>query len=189
MMESTDPLIALGLNDRQTRFVRAYCAPKNNFNGVRAYCEAYGVCYGSAYRTAQVNASKLLSKTIIQEAVDVERARLLARHDDIAEEVLQKWLTIVSADIFDFVDCDGQTATLKPLCDIPPHLLTCIKSIVPTAHGVNLTLHDRNRALENLAKALGLFVDRVENVSRDYENLIERCERKRRKQKNKDNTE
>ena len=189
MTESTDPLIALGLNDKQARFVRAYCAPQNNFNATKAYYEAYGLCSESSYKTAQVNASKLLSKTIIQQAVDMERARILERHDDITNEILQKWWTMTSVSIFDFVDLHGQTPTIKPLPEIPPHLRPAIKSIVSTAHGINVTLHDKNKALENLAKVLGLFVDRVQSINEPYESLIERCERQRRKQKNKDNTE
>lgn len=168
------------LNDKQQAFVRAYCNPKNNYNATRAYCEAYGICYQRAYRSAQVGASKLLSKSIIQRAIDNERKRILERHDDMVDTIIQQWLTIGTTDITQLLDIQGQTVKLKEFSEVPPHLLMCIKSVKNTAHGVDVTFHDKLRALENLAKTLGMFTTVVHNTNEPYESLVEKIERQRK---------
>jgi hypothetical protein len=69
------------------------------------------------------------------------------------------------------------------MSEIPQHLRSCIQSIKTTSNGVEVKFHDKNKALENLARALGMFYERVQNVNSDYESIVEKVERKRREAK------
>lgn len=61
------------LNVNQKKFCKIYASDREFFgNGVQAYSEAYnvGLSTKSKYKTAQVNASKLLSNAIILEEIN-----------------------------------------------------------------------------------------------------------------------
>lgn len=58
------------LTPKQERFCQLFVSEEFFGNGTQAYSEAYDVDLSESYRTAQVNASKLLSNTIICDRIN-----------------------------------------------------------------------------------------------------------------------
>lgn len=174
----------LGLNPQQEDFVYWYCHPDMGYNGTRAYCKAYDKDDIDDYNTAAVNASKLLKITKIMDAIDLERKRRLESHEDLANFVMGEWYKMAQADVTEALNIVGPIIMVKDVSEIPQHLRNCIQSIKTTSNGVEVKFYDKHKALENLGKCLGMFVERVQNVNEDYESLVERVEKKRRTEKN-----
>nr|DAU13496.1 MAG TPA: Terminase small subunit [Caudoviricetes sp.] len=170
----------LGIMPQQQDFVYFYCHPDYGYNATRAYCKAYGLNDIDDYSTAASNASKLLKTTKIMDAVDIERARRLESHEDLARFVLAEWYKMAQADITEALNIRGPIVMVRDMAEIPQHLRSCIQSIKTTSTGVEVKFHDKNKALENLGRALGMFVERVQNVNEGYESLVDRVERQRR---------
>lgn len=170
----------LGLNAQQEEFVVTYCRPDFNFNGTRAYGQVYGIDLDAEYNTAQVNASRLLSNAMVMRAVDIERNRRAESHEDLARFVLNEWYKMANVSITDLLNITGPIVMVKDLAEIPAHLHSCIETIKTTSNGVEVKLRDRDKALENMAKALGMFVDKTQNLNEDYETLVEKISRERR---------
>lgn len=169
----------LGLNPQQEDFVYWYCHPDMSYNGTRAYAKAYGLSDIDDYNTAQSAASRLLSNVMVMDAVDLERKRRLNSHEELAEFVMGEWYKLAQSDITQALNIAGPIVMIKDLSEIPQHLRSCIKSVKTTSSGVEVVFHDKNKALDSLAKALGMFIERTQNVNEDYESLVDKIERKR----------
>lgn len=174
----------LNINIKHQHFVYWYCHPDIGYNATRAYAKAYGYDGIDNYAGCAVNASKLLNNTNILDAVDIERNRRIHKHEEVATFVMNEWKKLATADITDVIDISGDVVTVKEISKIPQHLRSCIKSIKATSNGFEVTFYDKNKALENLAKTLGMFVEKTQNVNDAYESLVEKIERKRRELKN-----
>jgi len=171
------------LNNRQQAFVREYCNPSNGFSATHAYARAYGLDLTTQYDSAKRSASRLISTNVhVMGAIEVEKRRILERHDNMVDMIMQQWLIIGTVDITELLDIQSQTVRLKELSELPPYLLACIKSVKNTAYGIDVTFHDKHRALEKMAKALGLFTTVVQNANEPYEDLVSRIDRLRREQ-------
>lgn len=176
------------LNERQKSFVYWYCHPDYAYNATRAYCKAYGLDDIENYNSANASAARLLANVSIMDAIDVESKRRMEKHEDLAQFVLNEWHKMAMLDPTQFLNICGPIVTFKDVSEIPQHLRSCIKSIKTTSNGVEVAFHDKNKALENLARALGMFVDKVQNVNEDYESLVQKVERKRREKKGTENS-
>lgn len=170
----------LGLNPKQQSFVVAYCSPDFNFNGTRAYCDAYEMSDIDDYASAAASATRLLKDVKIMRAIDIEMAKRRENHEELADFVMKEWHKMAMADITEALNIVGPIIMVKDISEIPQHLRNCIKSIKTTSNGVEVVFHDKHKALENLAKALGMFIERTQNVNSEYESLVEKIERKRR---------
>lgn len=173
----------LELNEQQQDFVYWYCHPEYGYNATRAYCKAYGRSDIDDYMPAAAAASRLLKDVKIMDAVDIERARRMNDHEELATFVMAEWHKMAMADITEALNITGPIVMVKDISEIPQHLRNCIKSIKTTSNGVEVVFHDKHKALENLAKALGMFVERTQNVNGEYESLVDKIERKRREAK------
>ncbi|MGB0817799.1 MAG: terminase small subunit [Candidatus Puniceispirillaceae bacterium] len=173
----------LNLNPKQQSFVYWYCHPDYSYNATRAYCKAYGHSDIDDYQSAASSAHNLLKNTKIMDAIDIERKRRLESHEELAEFVMQEWYKMAQVDVTQALNITGPIIMVKDVSEIPQHLRSCIQSIKTTSNGVEVRFHDKNKALENLAKALGMFVEKVQNVNEGYESLVERVEKKRRAEK------
>jgi phage terminase small subunit len=173
----------LDLNPQQQDFVYFYCHPDVGYNGTRAYCKAYGLSDIDDYASAATSAGRLLKNVEIMDAVDIERKRRLESHEDLANFVMAEWYKMAQADITEALNITGPIVMVKDLSEIPQHLRNCIKSVKTTSSGVEVAFHDKHKALENLAKALGMFVERTQNVNSEYESLVEKIDRKRREER------
>jgi phage terminase small subunit len=171
------------LTAKQQAFVYWYCHPEYNYNSTRAYCKAYDLGDIDDYASAASSASRLLKNVNIMDAIDIERRRRIEDHEQLAEFVLKQWHNMAQADITEALNIVGPIIMVKDLSEIPQHLRSCIKSIKTTSNGVEVVFHDKHKALENLAKALGMFIERTQNVNETYESLVDKVERKRREAK------
>lgn len=167
----------LGLNPQQQLFVVVYCRPDIGFNGTRAYIEAYALDAIDDYMVAAQSASRLLKNVKVQAAITIEMDRLVNDHDRLAKAVLNSWATTAFADALGVLEVSGPFVTLKSIEDIPPHLRVNVQSIENTANGIKVTLCSKDKARENIAKALGLFAEDNKQVGEGYESLVARLAR------------
>lgn len=175
-----DPLADLNLKEEWHRFVMEYTRIDVPRTLVMSYCIAYGLDYENDYDSASTSASRLLKNVKIAEAIARMRAHRVHNHEAMAEHVLRQWMETSMADPLEALNITGPIVMIKDISEIPVHMRSAIKSVETTANGIKLTLHDKSRALENIAKALGMFVEKKQTVSEDYESLIERVAKKKR---------
>ena len=173
----------LNLSEQQQDFVVAYCRPDMGYNATRAYSEAYGVDLEKDYLSCKNCAARSMTNNEIMKAIDIERARRLKKHEDIADKLIKRLDTMVDADILEMIDVVGPLVMLKDIQDVPAHLRPALKSIKVTSNGVEVTFQDKLKAIEMLGKAIGMFVDRVQNVNEDYESIVMKIDRERREGK------
>lgn len=137
-------------SDKRKLFIEAYLDCLNATEAARR----------AGYATPMQEGHRLLRIDEIKEAV---REGMQARAMP-ADEVLARLTAIASADIrdlFDF-DADGNMKKLKLTRDAPLYM---IKSLVPTAKGLKVELHDAQAALNTLAKHHGLLHDTNINLT------------------------
>ena len=162
------------LTDKQQAFVDEYM---RDFNGTQAAIRA-----GYSRRTAQEQASALLSKPIIAEVVARAKAERAARAGIDADRVLEEIKAIALARLGDFAEWDGDHFTLVPSHDIDPETGERVENVdtrviesvtfkevtYSTDNGEvtkierGIKMHNKLAALEKLAKHLGIVVDRKE---------------------------
>ncbi len=190
MSKATYPQFkGIDINQKQQAFVYWYCHPNYNYNATRAYCKAYDLSDIDDYASAATSAGRLLKNVDIMDAIDIERNRRMESHEELAQFVMNEWHKMAQADITEVLNIVGPIIMVKDVSEIPQHLRSCIKKIETTSSGVKVEFHDKNKALDSLAKALGMFVDKVQNVNEDYESLVDKIERKRalkKKERNND---
>lgn len=150
------------LTEKQKQFCLLYL---QYFNATKAYREVYQ----SAYTTAQVEGSRLLSKPKIQE--EMTRLKEAQRHDLYVDslDIKQQWLKQAFADITDFVefgkekvvvdkDEEGKDITrtfnyvyVKDSEEVDGSLIQEVKN---GRDGVSVKLYDKQKALQELQKFL-----------------------------------
>lgn len=173
----------LGLNLKQQAFVVAYVRPEVGFNATRAYMEAYGDTVDDAL-VAAAAASRLLRNVNVQRAVTIEISRLTQNHSKLAQAVLDSWAVTAFADWTEVLSVQGPFVYLRSVDEIPPHLKSQITSIENTQSGIRVKLCDRDKAKENIAMALGMFVEVKQTVGDDYESLVHKLAKEEEGQKN-----
>lgn len=99
----THPYAELGLNERQSLFVKVYCSPENNLNATRAYREVYDPDDEKDDNTLYVNASRLLSNAKVAKAVEIERNKRLADHEEIGKQLIKSWIEEINTDRCDVI--------------------------------------------------------------------------------------
>ena len=173
----------LGLTMKQQNFVLAYVRPDVGFNATRAYIEAYDLDESDRL-TAHAAGSRLLRNVKVQQAVSIEIARLAHDHDRVAKAIMEAWVSTAFADFFEYADIQGPFLVLKSHEDIPPHMRPHIQSIEQTAIGLKIRLCDKDKARENLAKAMGLFAEDHKQPGEKYETLVQRLAREQKEKTN-----
>lgn len=167
----------LGLTLKQQRFVLCYTRPDIAFNGTRAYIEAYDLDRVDDYMTAAASATNLLKNPKVQRAVSIELDRQLNDHDQLARRVMQEWQKLAFFDVTQFLNVSGPFVYLSSIDDLPAHFRPAIRSIENTQMGVKVTFHDKQKALESIAKGLGMFTENQRVVDEKYETLVQRLAR------------
>lgn len=155
------------LTPRQERFVEEYMIDSN---ATQAAIRA-----GYAVKGAEVTGCKLLRVPKVQALVDQKRTALAKRTEVSAERVIAEYCKIAFADMKDYVTIETATGNVRlDFSKIPAGGTAAIAEITQeeytdgvgeAAREVKRTkfkLHDKLRALDALAKHLGLFVDRSE---------------------------
>jgi ADP-heptose:LPS heptosyltransferase len=134
--------------------VAAYCGIAR-FNATKAYELAGYATRGSAGRR---EASKLLAKPRVAEAISDRFARLVERLSIMGgDEALEHLTVIARADIGKVLDPDD------PIAKLPDDVRATIKAVRPNRYGRVIELHDSMRAAELLAKAAGRLAKRHEH--------------------------
>lgn len=168
----------LGLTEKQKMFIYFYCHPDYNYHATRAYARAYDKDLEKDYSVCAERASKLLKQTNIQDGVDKQRSKFLKQQDTIAAGIFKEWYNMASTDLTDFYEEIGSfTGKITDLKQLPKHLRACIKSIKHSDNGCEITLYDKQKALDSLAKSFGLFVEKRQEIGGDYESIIDRLSR------------
>lgn len=153
-----------GLNEQQRRFVVEYLV---DLNGKQAAIRA-----GYSPKSAEVTASKLLTHPKVAEEIRKAAERREQRTGITADVVLSEFLRIARVDISGAFDENGD---LKPIHEIPEDVRRAISGVEvealfegrgeereQTGYLKKVKFWDKNRALEALAKHLGLLIDRSE---------------------------
>ena len=97
----------------------------------------------------------------IREAIEERTRRTLVDQDQVVYELAR----LAFSDMTDFAEWDESTLTLKPSRTLPAGKRRAIIEVAQTANGVKIKLADKNRALDTLARHLGMFIDRVESTN------------------------
>lgn len=165
------------LTPKQEKFVAEYLV---DLNGRQAAIRA-----GYSAKTAEQQASRLLTKAKVQAAVAAGRAKQVERTQIDADWVLRRLAQEIEADLAELYDDHG---ALLPVSEWPLVWRKGLVSGIDTAHeyetidgekvsiGVvhKLKISDRLRRLELIGKhvAVGAFAERHEHTGKDGKDLI-----------------
>lgn len=131
-----------GLNERQQRFCEFYVQNYNiKISMLKAGYENNGNIGAHGY--------VLRKKKDIQRYILWLKARILQQTLVKAGDIIDAWVRIAFADMTDFVDIRPFNINLKPSDQVDGQL---IKSIKSGRDGISIELHDKLKALEQLAK-------------------------------------
>lgn len=138
------------LTVRQQRFVEEYLIDANASQAaIRA---------GFSKKQANSAGARLLRHPLVKEAVRKATADRSARLRITADRVLREYARIAFADIRNFT---GQgTAGLKAVADLSDDDAAAVVELTGTSEGdggVKVKLHDKKKALDAIARHLGLF--------------------------------
>lgn len=135
------------LTAKQVRFVDEYLI---DLNATQAAMRA-----GYSRNSADKIGSQLLGKTGVQNALRAEQAKLSAKVGIGKTQVIVALAAIAFADIGDYVEPDG--VTLRPLASLTRQQRMALAHSRQHREGFTIRLHSKIRALDLLAKHLGLY--------------------------------
>lgn len=131
-----------GLTEKQMRFCECYVEGHNRKMALikAGYSTTAGNLPGSLLRLPK-----------IRRYICWLKVRITQEHMITAMDVLDEWIRIAFSDITDFVEIKPFSIALKRNDEIDGQL---VKSIKSGRDGVSIELHDKMRALDNLARYL-----------------------------------
>lgn len=148
------------LTPKQARFVDEYLV---DLNGKQAAIRA-----GYSERSAEVQASRLLSKAKVAEAVSARQTKRSAKTEVTQERVIMELARIAFADMARYVEWGQNGVTLVPKEDLTEEETRAILEVSESVsesngdtsnssgHSRKIKLYDKIRALELLGKHMGL---------------------------------
>ena len=172
------------LPEKQCLFCKEYLV---DLNATQAAIRA-----GYSPKTSMQQGQRLLTRPEIQAALQKEMDKRAKRVEVTADEVLAEFAKIGMSDVTDYlsvetarvlVDRDPTTGDpiseitqmllLKNTADIPPDKLAAISEIKQAKDGsISFKLHDKVRALDSMARHLGMFIDKSQvKVTHDFEDM------------------
>jgi phage terminase small subunit len=153
-----------GLTPKQARFVQEYLV---DLNATAAYRRAG---YDASGNAAEASAWRLLRNAKVQRAIQEAQHRL-ANHVQVTQErIIQELATIGFSDVTHYAL--DEVLHLKPTATAPKAAMRAVASVkhrvrirthgedTESIHDVEFRLWDKNTALVNLGKHLGLFKDK-----------------------------
>ena len=147
----------------QKRFCDEYLI---DFNATRAYKAAYKSCRKD--ETANVNGSKLLRNTKVQEYIAEKQQEMQERNKITQDTIIQELAKIALFNIKDIYNEDGTLKKVTELDDDTAKAISGVK-ILQKAGAMKIILsktNDKTKALELLGKHLGMFKENV-NLTQD----------------------
>lgn len=151
------------MTNSQKRFCDEYLI---DFNATRAYKAAYKSCRKD--ETANVNGSKLLRKTKVQEYIAEKQQEMQERNKITQDTIIQELAKIALFNIKDIYNEDGTLKKVTELDDDTAKAISGVK-ILQKAGAMKIILsktNDKTKALELLGKHLGMFKENV-NLTQD----------------------
>lgn len=138
------------LTEKQKRFVAEYLV---DLNATQAAIRA-----GYSPKTANRIGSQNLSKVDVQTEIEKRRASLRNKLEITQEKVIEELAAVAFANGADFAQVT-KTGLVRiiPTEDIPQDKRKAIASIKEGQYGTEVKVHDKVKALELLAKHLGMF--------------------------------
>lgn len=137
------------LTAKQSRFVDEYLI---DLNATQAAVRA-----GYSAHTAGKIGAQLLGKTSVQATIRARQAVLRERTLVQQEQVIAALAAIAFADVLNYVEADEGGERLRALSSLTPIQRLAIADAKQYKNGFRLRLHDKFKALELLAKHLGLY--------------------------------
>lgn len=166
----------MALNPKQQRFVDEFLV---DLNATKAAIRA-----GYSQKTAYSQGFDLLKKPEVQEALSKARAERAERVQVEADEVLRTLLTIARSDPTHY-RVNETTGALELAPGAPPRAWQAVASVkhriktrtpekgpVERDHVVEFRLWDKNTALQNLGRHLGMWIDKRELSAPGGKSLI-----------------
>lgn len=149
------------LTEKQKIFTNEYLV---DLNATRAYKVAYKSCKKD--ETAATASSRLLRNVKVREYLDIRMKKREERTEITQDKVLKELAKIGFANIDDYVEivdnCGDVKVNIKATKDIQEGKISAIASIKQGAYGIEVKLHDKVKALEDIGRHLGMFTDKVE---------------------------
>lgn len=147
------------LTARQKKFCNEYLV---DLNATQAAIRA-GYSKNSAKEIGSINLTKANVKEYIQKRMESREQRTEITQDKVLNELAR----IGFANIDDYVEIeldeyDRKIVKVKSTKDISEDKIAAISSIKEGANGIEVKLHDKVRALENIGRHLGMFKDKIE---------------------------
>lgn len=143
------------LKEKQVRFAEEYLI---DLNGTQA-----AIRTGYAVKSAGVQALRMDSNVYVKEYIEILKAERSERTKVTADEVLQYWAKIMRADIRNFVTFDANGFTIKNDEEIDGTLISEISETSSLNGGSKkIKLKDGLKASENVAKHLGMLIEKKE---------------------------
>ena len=140
------------LQPRHRRFVEEYLV---DLNGTQAAQRA-----GFAEKGARHAAVWLLQQPNIKRELRRRMAERAARTRITADRVLKEYARIAFADIRSYTKWNANSITLRDAKELSEDDAAAIAEVSTTGGKPRLKLHDKKRALESIARHLGLFSTR-----------------------------
>lgn len=138
------------LTEKQKRFVAEYLV---DLNATQAAIRA-----GYSPKTANRIGSQNLSKVDVQTEIEKRRATLRNKLEITQEKVLEELAAIAFANGADFATVNQNgIVRITPTSELPEEKRKAIASIKEGQYGTEVKVHDKVKALELLAKHLGMF--------------------------------
>lgn len=141
------------LTERQRRFCDEYLI---DFNGTQAY---YRAGYSAKRDVVAANGSRnLLAKPAVQAYIQARQAELRKQTDITRDRVLQELAAIGFSDAADYVRVSGDetpTVMIRPTDNIPSEKRAALAGIKQGRYGIEIRLHDKLRALEQISRMMG----------------------------------
>ena len=164
----------------QKRFCDEYLI---DLNATRAYKVAYPRCKKD--ETARTNSSRLLTYANIQQYINTRQKELSEKVEITQERVLQELAKLAFLDIRKIYDNNGAVKDIQELDESTAGAISSIETVeqfetvlgvkVKTGETKKVKFNDKSKALELLAKHLGLFNDKME-VNLKYEDYVKQVE-------------
>ncbi|HBZ6635238.1 terminase small subunit [Clostridium botulinum] len=133
-----------------------------DLNATQAAIRA-GYSESSAKEIGSIN----LTKVNIKEYIEKRMGKREIRTEITQDKVLNELAKIGFANIDDYVEVEldeyeDKVVKIKATKDIPDDKIAAISSIKQGANGIEVKLHDKVKALENIGRHLGMFKDKLE---------------------------
>ncbi len=153
----------------------AHALIKNRMNATAAYKV---IKPDSTQQTAEVNGHKLLSNAKVIDELTPLLEELFVDAGIETEYVFRRWLEIASGSAADYFTFEDGVPQLD-MSDMTPAQYANLKKITikPGRNGIayGIEVHDAHRAIDNIAKHLGLLVEKLD--AEDTERIGDMLER------------